>query len=69
LNIADWMTQDEGLISIRSKQVTGRTLDIVSDSTKKFIKYSNMLGMPILVIIFGLVRWQVKRSARRRRMQ
>ena len=69
LNIADWLTQDQGLIAIRSKQVTGRTLDVVSDSTRTFVKYSNMLGMPLLVIIFGLVRWQFKRSARKRRSQ
>lgn len=65
-NIADWMTQDQGLIAIRSKQVTGRTLDIVSDGTKNVTKYINMLGMPLLVVVFGLVRWQVKRSARKR---
>ena len=69
MNMVDWMTQDKGLISIRSKQVTGRTLDVVSDSTRTFVKYSNMLGMPLLVIIFGLVRWQFKRSARKRRSQ
>lgn len=65
-NIADWMTQDQGLIAIRSKQVTGRTLQIVSDGTKNMVKYANMLGMPILVIIFGLARWQVRRAARKR---
>jgi len=65
LNIADWMTQDKGLISIRSKQVSARTLRVVSDGTKKFVKYLNMLGMPFLVIIIGLIRWQFRRSARR----
>ena len=65
LNIADWLTQDKGLISIRSKQVTGRTLRVVSDGTKNFVKYLNMFGMPFLVIIIGLIRWQFKRSSRK----
>jgi gliding-associated putative ABC transporter substrate-binding component GldG len=66
LNTIDWMTQDIGLISIRSKQVGGRTLDIVSDSGKKWIKYINMFAMPVIVIIFGVIRWQYKRSRRKK---
>ncbi len=69
MNIADWMTQDEGLISIRSKQVTARTLDVVSDAAKPVIKYINMFGMTILVVLFGLVRWRIKRSSQKAREQ
>jgi gliding-associated putative ABC transporter substrate-binding component GldG len=62
LNIADWLTQDKGLISIRSKQVGGRTLEVTSDGTKKSVKYINMFAMPIIVVIFGIARWQIRRS-------
>ncbi len=65
LNIADWMTQDKGLIAIRSKQVGARILEETSDSTKKIVKYLNMFLMPLIVIIFGLIRWQFKRARRR----
>ncbi len=65
MNISDWLTQDKGLISIRSKQVGGRTLEVVSDGTKKFVKYLNMFAMPILVIVFGVVRWQFKRARKK----
>ena len=64
MNIADWMTQDKGLISIRSKQVTGRMLKVTSDGTKKLVKYINIFAMPLIVVIFGVIRWQFKRSLR-----
>jgi gliding-associated putative ABC transporter substrate-binding component GldG len=66
LNIADWLTQDKGLIAIRSKQVGARILKETSDSSKKTIKYINILAMPLVVAIFGAIRWQIKRSIRRR---
>jgi gliding-associated putative ABC transporter substrate-binding component GldG len=68
VNLADWLTQDKGLISIRSRAATARTLEPVSDNSKKLIKYANILLMPIIVIIFGLVRWQFKRSVRRKEL-
>ncbi|MEW5922806.1 MAG: Gldg family protein [Candidatus Zixiibacteriota bacterium] len=67
MNIVDWMTQDKGLISIRSKQVTGRMLKVTSDGTKKVVKYVNMFAMPLIVVLFGVVRWQYKRSSRKNR--
>jgi len=66
LNIADWLTQDKGLISIRSKQSTARLLNVTSDSTKKFVKYLNMFAMPFLVILFGIIRWQYKKARRKK---
>jgi len=66
MNILDWLSQDEGLISIRSKRVASRPLMEVSDGTKKFTKYLNMLTMPILVIIFGVFKWQIRRSGKKK---
>ncbi|SYZ73444.1 putative ABC-type uncharacterized transport system involved in gliding motility auxiliary component-like protein [Candidatus Zixiibacteriota bacterium] len=66
LNMADWMTQDKGLIAIRSKQVGSRILEETSDSTKTIVKYINMFAMPFAVILFGLIRWQFKRARRRK---
>ncbi|MCP4633232.1 MAG: hypothetical protein GY855_09930, partial [candidate division Zixibacteria bacterium] len=66
MNICDWLTQDKGMISIRSRSVSDRALDARSDGTKQFIKYTNIFAMPLLVIIFGIVRWQYKRSQKKR---
>lgn len=66
LNMVDWLTQDEALIGIRSRQVTSRPLKDVSPGGKKLIKYGNTFGLPFLVIAFGVVRWQIRRQVRRK---
>jgi len=68
MNVVDWLSQDEGLISIRSKQIANRPLDEVSDGTKRFTKYFNILGVPIMVIVVGVVRWRVRVSGKKRRL-
>lgn len=66
MNICDWLTQDKGLISIRSRSVSARVLEAQTDGTKQFVKYANIFAMPFLVILFGLARWQYKRSYKKR---
>ncbi len=66
LNMVDWLTQDEALIAIRSKQVTTRPLKEISPGTKKLVKYGNTLGLPILIVLFGVVRWQIRQRMKRR---
>ncbi|PKK83871.1 MAG: hypothetical protein CVT49_06360 [candidate division Zixibacteria bacterium HGW-Zixibacteria-1] len=66
MNMVDWMTQDKGLISIRSKQVTGRMLKVTSDGTKKIVKYLNIFAMPLIVVLFGVTRWQFRKSLRKK---
>jgi gliding-associated putative ABC transporter substrate-binding component GldG len=61
LNIVDWLSQEEGLITIRSRDVSSRPLEEVSDGTRQATKYANVFGPPILVVIFGLWRWQSRR--------
>ncbi len=53
-NIVDWLTQDEGLITIRSRDITDRPLEEISSGWKKFVKYINIFGMPVIVLFFGL---------------
>ncbi len=67
MNVVDWLSQDEGLISIRSKQVEMRPLEDVSDGTRRFVKYLNLFGLPILVIVVGVVRWRARTASKRRR--
>ena len=67
LNMVDWLSQDEALIAIRSKQVTARPLKAISPGAKKLIKYGNTLGLPLLVIVFGMVRWQIRRQAKKKK--
>ncbi len=55
-NIVDWLSQDEDLIAIRSKQVTARPLHAPeSNVTRNIIKWLNILIPPVLMIILGFV--------------
>ncbi len=66
LNMVDWLSQDEALIAIRSKELTPRPLKQISSASRKLIKYGNTFGLPLLVIIFGVVRWQIRKQVRRK---
>jgi ABC-type uncharacterized transport system involved in gliding motility auxiliary subunit len=65
LNMVDWLSMDAGLISIRSREVTDRPLREISSGWKKFVKNANTFGSPLLVVIFGLGYWQVRRAKQR----
>ena len=60
-NMVDWLAQDEDLITIRSREVTDRSLRAVSPPTRRFLKYANAVGSPLLVVAFGIATWQLRR--------
>jgi ABC-type uncharacterized transport system involved in gliding motility auxiliary subunit len=65
VNAIDWLSDDTGLIELRTKGVTSRPLDAqLEDSTKTLVKYLNFLLPIILIIIYGVIRFQVKRKFR-----
>jgi ABC-type uncharacterized transport system involved in gliding motility auxiliary subunit len=57
LNITDWLTADETLISIRSKDITQRPLRKVSEGTRTVIKMLNIILIPLLFAAIGIFRW------------
>ena len=57
-NIIDYLADDAGLITIRSKNVATPPLDQISDGTKRTLKYTNLIGPPLLIIVYGLFRWR-----------
>ncbi len=61
LNSVDALTLGEDLISIRSKTYERRTLGEVSDGKKLLFRLANVALMPLVVIVFGLVRKGVRR--------
>jgi gliding-associated putative ABC transporter substrate-binding component GldG len=58
-NLTDWLSQDANLIAVRTRSVKDRTID--SDLLKKgsstpgVIRIINIIAMPLLVIVIGLV--------------
>ncbi|HRW99697.1 MAG TPA: Gldg family protein [Cyclobacteriaceae bacterium] len=67
-NTIDWLSDDTGLIALRTKGVTSRPIDELEDSTKTILKYTNFLLPLILVMAYGLVRMQQNRMNRLKRM-
>lgn len=67
-NIVDYLADDAGLITIRSKNVAMPPLEQISDGTKKTLKYGNLLLPPLAVIGYGLLRWRM-RLARKRALE
>ncbi|MCB2208992.1 MAG: Gldg family protein [Bacteroidetes bacterium] len=69
VNIIDWLSDDTGLIELRTKTITSRPIDVMTDGTKLILKWLNFLLPLILVIIYGLIRMQINRNKRIKRMQ
>jgi len=64
-NSLDWLSDDTGLIELRTKGVTSRPLDAqLEDGTKTLVKYVNFLLPIILIILFGVIRFQYKKKIR-----
>ncbi len=63
LNLADWMVQDESLIGIRSKQLTLPALEPVELKEARLLKALNLLGGSLVLVLFGFVRWALRRRS------
>ncbi len=61
LNLADWMVQDESLIGIRSKTVRLAPLEPLEPARARLVKLANLGGGAVLLLVFVLVRWLVRR--------
>ncbi len=68
-NAIDWLSDDTGLISLRTKGVTSRPLDPdIEEGTKTFVKYLNFLLPIFLIIIYGVVRYRIRKNKRNKWM-
>ena len=65
-NILDWMTNEEDLIAVRMKSTAAPPITKdVSEGLKATLKYGNMIGIPLVFMLFGLVRWRLRRSPKK----
>jgi gliding-associated putative ABC transporter substrate-binding component GldG len=69
VNSIDWMSDETGLIDLRTKGITSRPIKELGNSTKAILKWFNFLAPIILIIIYGLIRLQVNRNKRIKRME
>jgi len=57
MNSINWLIEDEALISIRAKEADMRQIDPLSATAQNVVFWLNILGVPFLVLIFGLTRY------------
>jgi len=65
LNAVDWLSQDESLIAIRSKDRTPPPL-VMAEGRRNLVKYANLIGLPIVVIVAAILRLLRRRQLTRR---
>lgn len=68
-NSIDWLADDTGLVGLRSKIVTSRPIDELSDATRASLKWMNFLLPIILVVAYGVFRMQWNRNIREKRKE
>ena len=68
-NSIDWLSDDTGLIELRTKGATSRPVDELEDGKITFLKYLNFLLPLLLIIIYGIYRTQRKQILRIKRME
>ena len=65
VNAIDWLADDTGLVELRTKGVTYRPIDPdLEDGTKSFLKYFNFLLPIVLIVIYGVIRSQIRKNSR-----
>jgi gliding-associated putative ABC transporter substrate-binding component GldG len=64
VNAIDWLSDDTGLIELRTRGAASRPIRELDENIKTILKYSNFLLPVILVLIYGLIRAQRKRVER-----
>ncbi len=66
LNMVDWMLADSALLEMRSRTFNDAPLNAdLSEVVKQLVKYGNILGVPFLLVLYGIVRWRLRESRRR----
>ncbi len=63
-NIVDWLAEEVDLIAVRSKKPT-RPIERLEAGQRSAIKYANVVGAPLLLVVLGVAYWRVRERKRR----
>jgi ABC-type uncharacterized transport system involved in gliding motility auxiliary subunit len=69
VNSIDWLSDDTGLIDLRTKEVTSRPLEELDEGKRSLLKWLNFLLPIVLVLFYGFIRMQIRRNKRIKRME
>ena len=68
MNLLDTLNNREEMAVLRGKRQQLVPLDPTSGATKTAVKAMNIIGLPVLTVLFGIVVWS-RRAARKRKIQ
>jgi len=68
LNVIDYLNDREDIAVMRGKEQRFNPLDETKAGTKTFVKTLNIVGLPALVVLFGIGVW-FRRHARKKNIQ
>jgi ABC-type uncharacterized transport system involved in gliding motility auxiliary subunit len=68
MNVVDALSDRVGVAEMRSKEQRFNPLDKTATTTRTMTKAFNVIGVPLLVVAFGLLIW-LQRTARKKRIQ
>ncbi|MBN2808941.1 MAG: Gldg family protein [Deltaproteobacteria bacterium] len=68
MNMLDYLNDRQDLAVLRSKTQSFNPLVDIAPESRSLIKGANLVGLPLLVILAGLVAW-MRRGARRRKLR
>jgi len=54
-NVVDWLVGDTDLIQIRNKGLSYNPLKKTEQITKEIIRWTNMIGAPVIILLMGLI--------------
>ena len=69
VNGVEWLSDETGLLDLRTKAVTSRPLKDVDEGRKSFLKWLNFLLPVLLIIVYGVLRNQKNRRLKVKRME
>lgn len=64
LNMIDWLALDDNLIDIRARGTVFREIKDLESSQRNMIRFLNIYTIPIIVIVFGIIRYLIKKRRR-----
>lgn len=69
INSLDWLGGNSDLLALRTKQITNRPIKELSDGQRSAYKWGNFLAPILLIVLYGLYRYQRNQKKRQRWIQ
>jgi len=64
VNAVDWLSDETGLVGLRTEGISSRPLDEVSGTRKAVYQYGNTFAPILLIVVIGLIRYRTQQHKR-----